>query len=605
MWAMRRSTYSKSSPSAYLNDTPQIYSDHPSYEAHNNETDTLEQSSDENWTIPRLNDPNDLSKGIITTDKNKTNEYTILLVGETGTGKTSLLSLFANILAGHGPDKYVPAHEEDNEAGGLKNRSQTIKAKLYEFVSNNEVKVRILDTPGLADTRGLAQDDLHKASIATAIGENIKTVNAVIILANGTLERLGVATDYALSKLSSIFPRTLADNIGIIFTNVASERDLNFDQNSLPRALRGNENNQFLLNNPFALWNKSRSRKKPGRRRFEGDIHEDHRDALKELALVFNWLDTLVPQPTKDIVNLYGKYQEIELNIENALSRASQLAEKRGKLARIRQLADGSKLTMKQYENYRSVITTENWNLVYTSHHNTVCRYPQCYGNCHLSCKLPYLSDSDPTTCCAMTGLECRVCGHSVLEHRHYRSLWKEKDSTQVLVDEVAERKYNEAKQNNDEEEKMMIDLGKDIKNLDQDMEETLVSLGRLTESYANLCLGGSFSGQVRKSVRLLEMTLENIRFHDADPRSVELVEKSLEDMKKKLEVVQRVDEKVKRNFRPERIIKMAGKIKGALKSGIQTASTMLKPKDKRESSKSTHSVVQTEEPEEDTQNGL
>ena len=68
----------------------------------------------------------------------------------------------------------------------------------------------MLDTPGLADTRGLQKDREHKDSIAAAIRENIPEVTAVIILANGTNPRLGVATDYAITTLTSIFPRGLA-----------------------------------------------------------------------------------------------------------------------------------------------------------------------------------------------------------------------------------------------------------------------------------------------------------------------------------------------------------------------------------------------------------
>ena len=100
--------------------------------------------------------------------------------GETGTGKTSLLSLFASILSGRISGDYEFVHDKNNEAGGGEKHSQTNKAKLYEFRSNNGVKLRILDTPGLADTRGLAQDELHKASIAHAIKDNISTVHAVI-----------------------------------------------------------------------------------------------------------------------------------------------------------------------------------------------------------------------------------------------------------------------------------------------------------------------------------------------------------------------------------------------------------------------------------------
>lgn len=98
--------------------------------------------------------------------------------------------------------------------GGGAKHSQTNKALLYSFVSKNGVTFRILDTPGLADTRGIAQDEQHKESIANAIKNSITTVDAVLILANGTVPRLGVATDYALSTLSSMFPITLASRSG-------------------------------------------------------------------------------------------------------------------------------------------------------------------------------------------------------------------------------------------------------------------------------------------------------------------------------------------------------------------------------------------------------
>ena len=69
---------------------------------------------------------------------------------------------------------------------------------------------RILDAPGLADARGIHQDELHKESIATEIQNHIDSVTAVLILANGSVPRITVGTDYALSALSALsalFPK--------------------------------------------------------------------------------------------------------------------------------------------------------------------------------------------------------------------------------------------------------------------------------------------------------------------------------------------------------------------------------------------------------------
>ena len=207
-------------------------------------------------------------------------------------------------------------------------------AKVYKFTSLNDVCVTVLDSPGLADTRGLQKDNEHKESINTAIRDNILEVTAVIILANGTNPRLGAATDYAITTLSSIFPRTLAQNIGILFTNVSGRDFLNFETDTLPIELRGAKD--FLINNPLAMQKKYfKDRVKA---EAEGKINENkmkkservvnraHKSAVKTLAEIFDWLDGLESQATTEITLLYDTSMEIEHRITGTLARMAQLA---------------------------------------------------------------------------------------------------------------------------------------------------------------------------------------------------------------------------------------------------------------------------------------
>ena len=67
---------------------------------------------------------------------------TILLVGETGVGKSSVLELFANVLAGKDIDHCdFDILDHTNEQGGSDNQSQTKSARLYEFKSRNGIMV--------------------------------------------------------------------------------------------------------------------------------------------------------------------------------------------------------------------------------------------------------------------------------------------------------------------------------------------------------------------------------------------------------------------------------------------------------------------------------
>ena len=190
-------------------------------------------------------------------------------------------------------------------------------------------KVRILDTPGLPDTRGLQQDDAHRGSIASQIEKSIEFISAILILANGTVQRITVSTDYALSTLSTLFPRTLVENIAFMFTNVTDHLHWNFSQDTVPDVLKNAP--QFLLDNPIALQKKYFKLKedpemKKSRNRMRKAVKASEETAMETLVELFDWLDGRELQATNDIVSLYKKSQKIEVNITNTLAQMDQAA---------------------------------------------------------------------------------------------------------------------------------------------------------------------------------------------------------------------------------------------------------------------------------------
>jgi len=186
-------------------------------------------------------------------------------------------------------------------------------------------KVRVLDTPGLADIRGIEQDERHMDSIANQIKKHIDSVTAVLILANGT-GRITVATDYALSTLSAIFPKSLDDNIAFIFTNVPSALAWNLPQDTVPRVLEGAR--QFLLDNPIALQKKCLELTLRKARVIRSCLKTQEQRALEMFVDLFDWLDDCKPQPTTEIVHLYEISQDIEAVITETLAQVDEGAAK-------------------------------------------------------------------------------------------------------------------------------------------------------------------------------------------------------------------------------------------------------------------------------------
>jgi hypothetical protein len=150
----------------------------------------------------------------------------------------------------------------------------------------------------LADTRGVQQDELHK-SIAAQIKKHVGSVNAILVLANGTVPRVTAGTDYALSTLTAMFPNLLS-NIAFIFTNVLSLLHLNFSGDTIPDILK--DAPQFPLNNPVALQRKYLRLKdnlniRDRRTDMCRDVKAGEQNALEMLVELFDWLDGLKPQP--------------------------------------------------------------------------------------------------------------------------------------------------------------------------------------------------------------------------------------------------------------------------------------------------------------------
>ena len=77
-----------------------------------------------------------LKKGIIKTS-NK-DPYTILLIGEAGVGKSSILEFIANVLTGNDIGRYnFDILDYTNEQSGSDNQSRTTSVRLYKFTSKN------------------------------------------------------------------------------------------------------------------------------------------------------------------------------------------------------------------------------------------------------------------------------------------------------------------------------------------------------------------------------------------------------------------------------------------------------------------------------------
>jgi len=200
---------------------------------------------------------------------------------------------------------------------------------------------------------------------------------------------------------------------------------------------------------------------------------------------------------------------------------------------------------MTTYKNFESIITKKVRVREDTTQHNTLCNFSGCYTNCHQDCKLDFTLDpSGLSGCAAMTDGVCK-CGHGLDFHQHYRSIWKLVDDRQVVVDSSAKQNFNNAKDTKTRKELLLEDVKHARDILTNAIDEDMKLLARLVVEFGKLSLSGSFSGQVHKSVRLLELNLETMR-GSTDEDAIRKMEQSVETLKKQLTVLKRAESKPK-----------------------------------------------------------
>jgi hypothetical protein len=166
-----------------------------------------------------------------------------LLLGETGVGKTTFINAFANYLvyddldaalqgemqvlipskfsvadaSTHEPTTITVGTPDNNELCEENGKSQTLGCKSYLFSIGNRY-LRLIDTPGIGDCRGVERDNKNFDHTLTFISR-YEHLNAICILLKPNDHRLNIFFKYGIKELLKHLHVNSKDNIMFIFTN--------------------------------------------------------------------------------------------------------------------------------------------------------------------------------------------------------------------------------------------------------------------------------------------------------------------------------------------------------------------------------------------------
>ncbi|CAF3413700.1 unnamed protein product [Rotaria socialis] len=206
-------------------------------------------------------------------------EINILLMGQTGTGKTTFINSLANYFIHDTLDEaikdeikiIIPTsfyfHDEETfeaklinigditDDEGVNERGQSCtqqcRSFIFPFGSRN---LRLIDTPGMGDTRGSQQDNENLFEILTYIS-HYEHLNAICIFLKPNEERLTIVFRLFIKQILHYLGPTAADNIVFIFTSARTTHFAPGNSKKLLQTLLKEYSDRYQQEIPFAKAN--------------------------------------------------------------------------------------------------------------------------------------------------------------------------------------------------------------------------------------------------------------------------------------------------------------------------------------------------------------
>ncbi|KAM8728155.1 uncharacterized protein AB9X84_001550 isoform 1-T2 [Acanthopagrus schlegelii] len=149
---------------------------------------------------------------------------TIMLLGATGSGKSTLINAMINYIVGAEWKDNFRFKLVDEDQSRSQAESQTSEVTVYRINHQDGFKIpfslTIVDTPGFGDTRGVGRDREITEQIRrlfTSVN-GVSEIDAVCFVTQASLARLTATQRYVFDSVLSIFGKDVAENIAMLVT---------------------------------------------------------------------------------------------------------------------------------------------------------------------------------------------------------------------------------------------------------------------------------------------------------------------------------------------------------------------------------------------------
>ena len=156
----------------------------------------------------------------ILSDDEKKIAKNILIIGETGVGKSSFINSFVCYLLGvqmYNKERFKMVNEK------VETQTQSVTSDIISYTirpKENICKcpIRLIDTPGFGDTRGEKVENSNIEKLSDYLKKEITEIHAIIFVFKSSTNRIHSFQTEIFNKMMNLFGKDAANNFTVLFT---------------------------------------------------------------------------------------------------------------------------------------------------------------------------------------------------------------------------------------------------------------------------------------------------------------------------------------------------------------------------------------------------
>ena len=415
---------------------------------------------------------------------------TILVVGATGSGKTTLINAMVNYVLGVEWEDDFRFKLIEELSGKSQAHSQTDSVIAYDLYhmkgSRLDYSLTVVDTPGFGDTQGIEKDRKIRDQIQDYFHSRhgVQQLEAVCFVVPSHLARLTKTQQYIFDSILAIFGSDIADNIRIMVT---------FGDNGTPSVLAAineagiptpmDQNTGILLHHKFnSLIFFTGKRKDAQTEEFNRYYFDMSFDSFNRFFADLSRMETKSLAMTREVLDERKKLQALvqgfQMRTEIILIRLIELE----KIINIFMLNKGLVEADRDIEYDVVLFVPKLVDISGTGQFTTNCE--NCQMTCHFPCR--QAEEKKKHKCSVMDKGRCRICNcqWNVHYHQKYRYEMVKERARKSL--EATRKQYQEAAKdeltNRELLDRIRQEIVDDEKQLLQMMQATSQHIQQLDE---------------------------------------------------------------------------------------------------------------------------